>query len=283
MGDVYLAEHVLMKRACALKLIRSNASADPTAIARFEREVKTTSGLTHPNTIEIYDYGHTDDDTFYYVMEYLPGLSLAELLAEHGHLPPGRVTYLLRQACSALAEAHAAGLIHRDLKPANLYISERGGQCDFVKVLDFGLVKLTRDSKSAQLTADHAISGTPLYMAPEQAMGDRQLDARSDLYALGAIAYHMLTGQPPFHGDNALAVMMAHVRDAPPAISSLHPDIPDDLQRIVMRCLEKSPEDRYASAGELEQDLAVCSAAGQWNARQAAVWWHDVCFATEKP
>ena len=282
MGDVYLAEHVLMKRPCALKLIRSQASADPTAIARFEREVKTTSGLTHPHTIEIYDYGHTDDGTFYYVMEYLPGLSLADLLERYGPLPPARVVYLLRQACSALSEAHAAGLIHRDLKPGNLYISERGGLCDFVKVLDFGLVKLLRASSAAQLTADHVVSGTPTYMAPEQATGERTLDARSDLYALGAIAYHMLAGRPPFQGDNALKVMMAHVRDTPAALGTLRQDIPDDLQQIVMRCLEKSPEDRFESAGQLEQELAACSLANQWSAQEAAVWWHEVCFATEK-
>ena len=162
-----------MKRPCALKLIRSETAASPLALTRFEREVKTTASLTHPHTIEIYDYGHTDDGTFYYVMEYLPGLGLDQLLAEYGPLPPGRVIYLLRQACSALAEAHAAGLIHRDLKPGNLYISERGGLCDFVKVLDFGLVKLVQEPSAAQLTADRVVSGTPLYMAPEQALGNR--------------------------------------------------------------------------------------------------------------
>ncbi len=172
MGDVFLAEHVLMKRPCALKLIRSETAASPLALARFEREVKTTASLTHPHTIEIYDYGHTDDGTFYYVMEYLPGLGLDQLLAEYGPLPPGRVIYLLRQACSALAEAHAAGLIHRDLKPGNLYISERGGLCDFVKVLDFGLVKLVQKPSAAHLTADHVVSGTPLYMAAGTGNGE---------------------------------------------------------------------------------------------------------------
>jgi serine/threonine-protein kinase len=276
MGDVYLAEHVLMKRPCALKLIRSQSSADPTALARFEREVKTTAGLTHPHTIEIYDYGHTDDGTFYYVMEYLPGLSLAELLVEHGPLPPGRVIYLLRQACSALAEAHTAGLIHRDVKPGNIYISERGGLCDFVKVLDFGLVKRLRESSDAQLTGEHVVSGTPHYMAPEQAMGE-QLDTRSDLYALGAIAYDMLTGRPPFQGDNPLTVMMAHARDAPPPLSTIRADIPQDLQQVVLRCLEKSPADRYADAKQLDQALAACAAAADWDAQKAAVWWYNIC------
>ena len=282
MGDVFLAEHVLMKRPCALKLIRSETAASPLALARFEREVKTTASLTHPHTIEIYDYGHTDDGTFYYVMEYLPGLSLDQLLAEYGPLPPGRAIYLLRQACSALAEAHTAGLIHRDLKPGNLYISERGGLCDFVKVLDFGLVKLVQEPSSAQLTADHVISGTPLYMAPEQALGDEKLDARSDLYALGAIAYHMLSGQPPFQDDNPLAVMIAHARQEVPPISCHRADVPADLQQVVLRCLAKSPDDRFADAKELEQALAACTAAGEWDARKAAVWWHNACFAPEE-
>jgi serine/threonine-protein kinase len=281
MGDVFLAEHVLMKRPCALKLIRSEASTDPTALARFEREVKTTASLTHPHTIEIYDYGHTDDGTFYYVMEYLPGLSLDQLLAEYGPLPPGRAIYLLRQACSALAEAHAAGLIHRDLKPGNLYVSERGGLCDFVKVLDFGLVKQVHEPGAARLTADHVVSGTPWYMAPEQALGNQDLDARSDLYALGAIAYHMLSGQPPFPDENPVAVMIAHAHTEVPSISLHRSGIPDDLQQVVLRCLRKSPTDRYADAKELEQALAACSAAGEWDARKAALWWHDVCFATE--
>ncbi len=282
MGDVFLAEHILMKRPCALKLIRSEATADPRALARFEREVQATASLTHPHTIEIYDYGHTDDGTFYYVMEYLPGLGLDQLLAEHTSLPPGRVIYLLRQACSALAEAHTAGLIHRDLKPGNLYISERGGLCDFVKILDFGLVKLVQESSADRLTADHVISGTPLYMAPEQALGDDQVDARSDLYALGAIAYQMLSGQPPFPGKNPMEVMIAHAREEVTPLSRHRSDIPDDLQQVVLRCLAKPAADRYANAQELEQALTACAAAGEWDARQAAVWWHDACFGNER-
>lgn len=281
MGDVHLAEHVLMKRPCALKLIRPELSANPLSLARFEREVKSTAGLTHPNTIEIYDYGHTDDGTFYYVMEYLPGLSLDELLAAAGPLPPGRAIYLLRQACGALAEAHAAGLVHRDLKPGNIYVSERGGQCDFVKILDFGLVKQTREPEAAQLTADHVISGTPLYMAPEQAAGDRGLDARCDLYALGAIAYHMLAGRPPFEGDSPIQVLLAHARDEAPPLSSQGVEVPADLEQIVLRCLAKSPEERFADAIELERALASCGAAGDWDAERAADWWREACAEAE--
>ncbi len=275
MGDVFLAEHALMKRPCAMKLIRAESTSDPTALARFEREVQTTASLTHPNTIDIYDYGHTDDGTFYYVMELLPGLSLAELIAHHGPLPAGRVIYLLRQACNALAEAHSEGVIHRDLKPGNLYVSERGGQCDFVKVLDFGLVLLTQSPSEAQLTSDHVVSGTPHYMPPEQAIGDRGLDGRTDLYALGAIAYHMLTGVPPFDGRTAMAVMMAHASQEVVPPSERAADIPDDLEQIVLRCLAKNPSDRFPDVIALERALAACAAATQWNAQQAAIWWHQ--------
>jgi serine/threonine-protein kinase len=276
MGEVHLAEHALLKRPCALKLIRTDASGDPTALARFEREVQTTARLTHPNTIEIFDYGHTDDGTFYYVMEYLPGMSAAELVEQHGPLPPGRVIYLLRQACSGLAEAHAEGLIHRDLKPANLYVSERGGLCDFVKVLDFGLVKLTREPDAAQLTADLTVSGTPLYMSPEQATGERGLDARCDLYALGAVAYYLLTGRPPFEGSSPVQVMIAHARDLVTPPSTHRPEIPQDLEQVILRCLAKAPADRFADASEMEQALASCAAAADWDHRQAAIWWHEV-------
>jgi hypothetical protein len=280
MGDVFLAEHILMKRPCALKLIHQQASSDPTALARFEREVKTTAGLTHPHTIEIYDYGRTESNTFYYVMEYLPGLSLDELLTEYGPLPPERTIYLLRQACGALAEAHAAGLIHRDLKPGNLYISERGGQCDYVKVLDFGLVKLMHEPNSNKLTSDHVISGTPLYMAPEQAVGDQALDPRCDLYALGAIAYHMLTGHPPFEHESPMAVLIAHAREEVSPLTNYDPQIPEDLQQVVLRCLAKLPEDRYGDALELERALAACSCSAEWDTQKAATWWHDICFTT---
>jgi serine/threonine-protein kinase len=277
MGEVYLARHALLKRDCALKLIRPDVNQDPRALARFEREVHATAGLTHPHTIGIYDYGRTDDATFYYVMEYLPGMSLAELIAKHGPLPAGRVIFLLRQVCEALAEAHAAGMIHRDLKPGNLFVSERGGTCDFVKVLDFGLVKLARDDGAAQLTRDQVISGTPLYMAPEQAVGEGGLDARCDLYALGAIAYHMLCGRPPFEADSPVAILIRHASQqvAPP--SSHGVEVPQDLEQVVLRCLQKKPEDRFENAIALEQALAACNAAGEWDRHKAAAWWQSNC------
>jgi eukaryotic-like serine/threonine-protein kinase len=273
MGDVYLAEHSLLKRPCALKLIKPEAGHDPVAMARFEREVQSAARLAHPNTIEIFDYGLTGDGTFYYVMEYLQGKSLADLVRSHGPLPAGRVIYLMRQVCAGLAEAHGMGLVHRDLKPQNVFVAVRGGESDVSKVLDFGLVKLTSDPAAAHLTSDMTISGTPMFMAPEQTVGDRSLDARADIYALGAVMYHALTGQPPFLGENAFAIMMAHSRDPVVPPSQLNPSVPADLEQVVLRCLAKKPEDRYPTAKALGQALAACAAASEWGANRAEAWW----------
>lgn len=273
MGEVYYAEHELLKRPCAIKLIRSESTADPLALARFEREVRSAARLSHHNTIEIYDYGHTDDGTFYYVMELLKGMSLADIVARFGPLPPGRAVFLLRQTCAGLAEAHALGLVHRDLKPANLFVALHGGEHDVIKILDFGLVKLTSEPESTQLTADQTVSGTPMYMAPEQAKGDRHLDARADIYALGAVAYHILTGRPPFEGKTAIELLIAHARDTAVAPSKLRPEIPAELDAIVMRCLAKDPAQRFASVRELDQALAACPVARDWDMDRAADWW----------
>jgi eukaryotic-like serine/threonine-protein kinase len=273
MGEVYLAEHALLKRPCALKLIKPEVGADPLALARFEREVQSAARLEHPNTIEIYDYGHTDDGTFYYVMEYLQGMSLAELVGQAGPLPPGRAIYLFRQVCAGLAEAHRLGLVHRDLKPANVFIAVRGGESDVAKVLDFGLVKLTKDPDAAALTSEMTVSGTPLYMAPEQSVGDRTLDARADIYALGAMMYYALTGQPPFTGENAFAIMMAHGRDPVVPPSQVHPGVPADLERVILICLSKKPEDRYPDVRALDEALAACALAADWDRGKADRWW----------
>ena len=182
-------------------------------LERFEREVTLTATLSHPNTIEIFDYGRTEDGTYYYVMEYLPGLNLAELVQRHGPLPPGRAVYLLRQVCGALREAHAAGLIHRDIKPSNIFAARRGGMDDVAKLLDFGLVLPATTSRPAHLSDEGTILGTPLFMSPEQVMGGHELDARSDIYSLGAVAYYLLTGRPPFDDGGAIGVMIAHARD----------------------------------------------------------------------
>jgi hypothetical protein len=275
MGDVYLAEHRMLKRPCAVKLIRPEQAGDPQVLARFEREVQMTARLSHWNTVEIYDYGRTEDGTFYYVMEYLPGLSLEDLLQRHGPLPAERVVHLLRQTCHGLREAHAVGLIHRDIKPGNVFAAQRGGLHDVVKLLDFGLVKPVAEIPSARLTQEGAISGTPLFMSPEQARGLGEIDGRSDIYSLGAVAYALLTGRPPFDRTSPLEVMIAHARDEVVPPSQLQADVPADLEGIVLRCLAKRPEDRFQDTDSLEQALAECAAAEQWTQSHAARWWQE--------
>jgi serine/threonine-protein kinase len=273
MGDVYLAEHQLLKRPCALKTINASNSTNPVAQMRFEREVQSAAKLTHPNTIAIFDYGHTGDGTFYYVMEYLPGMSMGELVERFGPLPPGRAVYLMRQACGGLAEAHQLGLVHRDLKPANIFVAILGGQCDVAKVLDFGLVKLSEGQADAQLTADQTVSGTPAFMAPEQARAHRELDARADIYALGGVLYFMLTGRPPFEGATAVDLMIAHARDPVVPPSKLRPEIPADLEAVVLKALAKEPERRYPDVRAFSRALGACACAGDWNADRAEAWW----------
>ncbi|MBT4865856.1 MAG: serine/threonine protein kinase [Planctomycetaceae bacterium] len=273
MGDVYLAEHRLLKRACAIKLIRSDKAGDPHAIARFEGEVQATAKLTHPNTVEIYDYGHTDDGTFYYAMEFLPGLNLQELVERYGQLPPERVLFLLKQVCSALKEAHAHGLVHRDIKPGNIFAAERGGLYDVAKLLDFGLVKsIGVETSSMNLTIDGTIVGSPLYACPEAAVGE-PLDARSDIYSLGATAYFLLTGRPVFEGDRPIKVLFAHANDTPTPPSQVIPDVTDDLESVVMKCLEKKREDRFADVSQLESALNRCKPNSPWTQTQATEWW----------
>ncbi len=275
MGEVYLAEHQLLKRPCVVKLIRPDKAGDPRMLARFEREVQATAQLTHWNTVEIFDYGVAEDGTFYYVMEYLPGMSLADLVNRYGPLPAARVIYLLRQACDALGEAHQAGLIHRDIKPGNIFAAQQGGVYDVAKLLDFGLVKPIFDEQPIQLTTDGAVTGSPLFMSPEQAIGDREPDARSDIYALGAVAYFLLTGLPPFEGDKPIKIMFAHAHQEVPPPSAHRPEIPADIEQVVLRCLAKDPDDRYPSAGSLAEALADCEAAAGWSREEAALWWQQ--------
>jgi len=282
MGEVFRAEHVLLKRPCAIKLIKAANEASATAIARFEKEVQTTAKLTHWNTVEIYDYGRTDDDTFYYVMELLPGMSLEDLVEKHGLLPPARAVYLLRQVCGALHEAHLAGLIHRDIKPANIFAAQRGGVYDVAKLLDFGLVKQRADEPGGQPAGRESVSGTPLYMSPEQAWAYEEVDARADIYSLGAVAYYLLTGQPPFTGKNVLAILAAHGKTEVSPPSRVNPAIPADLEQIVLKCLAKKPSDRYQDAASLMQVLSHCSVAAEWGPEQAADWWRSIDTA-ERP
>lgn len=273
MGEVFLAEHCLLKRPCAIKFIRPDSQTDPSALSRFEREVRTTAKLSHWNTVSIYDYGRTDDGTFYYVMEYLPGLSLADLVKRHGPLPPARAIHLLRQTCRALHEAHAKGLVHRDIKPANIFAARLGGVYDVAKLLDFGLVQTTSDHENAQPAEARTISGSPFYMSPEQATAAIEPDARSDIYSLGTTAYYLLTGKPPFEGANIVQVMLAHSRNAVVPPSQIQSAIPADLDSVVLRCLAKRPADRFQNVLSLEESLAGCGDADRWTNAEAEEWW----------
>jgi serine/threonine-protein kinase len=254
-------------------LIRRERAGNPKNLLRFEREVQATATLTHPNTVEILDYGHTEDGTFYYVMEYLPGLSLEQLVTRHGPLPPERAVHLLRQVCGALQEAHAIGLIHRDVKPGNILVCDRGGRRDVAKLLDFGLVQVPGLGQAEQrLTQEGAIAGTPAYMSPEQAAGKSALDARSDIYSLGAVAYFLLTGHPPFVRQTAMQILAAHIYESPVALDG-HADVGADLEAVLMRCLEKDPARRFPDAESLDQALAQCGCTGRWTRERAETWW----------
>ncbi len=278
MGEVYEAEHRLLERPCAIKFIRPGRDVDEVALARFEQEVRATAKLTHWNTVEIYDYGHTSDGTFYYVMELLPGLDLGELVSQHGPLPPERAVHFLRQICSALCEAHAAGLVHRDITPANIFAARRGGVHDVAKLLDFGLVKQrTNEETGKPSTAPKGhFSGSPLYMSPEQATAYEEADARSDIYSLGAVAYYLLTGNPPFLARTPLQVLAAHERDEVVAPSRLRAGLPGDLERIVLWCLKKSPDGRFQDVRTLRRALGACTCADRWTENRAAAWWREI-------
>lgn len=267
MGDVYLAEHRLLKRPCAVKVVRGEFAADQRALARFMREVQTTAGLQHPNTVNVFDYGVTDDGTFYYVMEYLDGQTLTELVRANGPLPPARVVHLLRQVCGALGEAHRLGLVHRDVSPNNVLVCRLGGSRDVVKLFDFGLVTGTADDQ--QLTCRGTFMGSPLYASPEQARG-LEVDARSDLYSVGAVAHLLLTGRPPFEFDTAMDVLFAHMNTPAPRPSDLAPGLPDDLDELVLKCMAKRPDDRYPDADALDSALAACDTGPVWDPKRSA-------------
>ncbi len=273
MGTVYRARHALLRRPTAVKVLNTDRSGKE-GVARFEREVQITSSLRHPNTIEIYDYGYTPDGTFYYAMEYLQGIDIGDCVQNGGPQPEARVLHVMRQACGSIAEAHAAGLIHRDIKPANIMLCERGGLLDFVKVLDFGLVRQQQQAQDAALTDVHSLTGTPLYMPPEVVRNPEALDARGDVYQLGLVAYYLLTGSHLFTADNPMDVMLKHVSEAPvPPSQVLGQPVSDDLEQLILRCLAKDPAERPADAGLLLECFERCSVKGTWGQAEARAWW----------
>ncbi len=277
MGIVYQAHHAMLRRPTAVKLLPPDKAGEA-AVARFEREVKLTARLRHPNTVTIYDYGRTPDGIFYYAMELLEGANLEQVVAESGALPVERVAHVLLHAAGALHEAHELGLIHRDIKPANIMLCNQGGQVDVVKVLDFGLVKDVSPAESERLTAvtqTGVITGTPQYLPPEALTDPENVDARSDLYALAAVGYYLLTGEHVFSGKTAIEVCSRHLHEAPvPPSERLGKHVPPVLEALLLRCLAKSPEERPESASAFIAELEACELAA-WEAAAARAWWRS--------
>jgi serine/threonine protein kinase len=271
MGTVYKARHAMLRRPTAVKLL-DLANMTELAVARFEREVQMTSGLTHPNTVAIFDYGRTPEGVFYYAMEFLDGTNLDDLVRRYGPLPEARVMHLLRQVCGALAEAHATGLVHRDIKPANVFLTRRGGMHDFVKVLDFGLVKVA-DAKEANLTSANTVTGTPLYLSPEGISRPDSVGPPADVYALGAVAYYLLVGQPVFDGKTVVEICMKHLNEEPTPPTARGAVVGPQLEHLILKCMAKSPDARPPDAGALLAALDACPVSGTWNTALAAAWW----------
>jgi serine/threonine-protein kinase len=284
MGEVYRATHTMLARPAAVKLIRpetlggGNSDAAQLAIRRFAREAEAAANLRSPHTVEVYDFGVTEDQTLYFVMEMLEGMDLETLVREYGPLPAGRVIHLVRQACESLEEAHARGLVHRDIKPANIHVGRVGLRHDFVKVLDFGLVKETKRPAPGEplLTAEGLALGTPAYMAPELALNEA-VDGRADIYALGCVTFYLLTGRLVFESDNTMRLMVKHIEEKPVAPSQrTHLPIPSSLDDAVLACLAKDPAARSPSAAAFSAALANAEADVEpWSEEQAAAWWKE--------
>jgi hypothetical protein len=273
MGLVYKARHALLRRPTAVKLLPAELAGER-SVKRFEREVQLTSSLTHPNTIAIYDYGHTPDGVFYYAMEYLEGLTLDDLITYDGPQPAARVVHILRQVCGALAEAHGIGLIHRDIKPANLMLCVRGGIPDFVKVLDFGLVKEISRDESVEVSNAGTLLGTPSFLAPEAIGNYDAIDARVDIYALGAACYQLLAGVPVFQAPTVIEMCAAHLHKIPePPSQRSGQRIPAYLEELVLSCLAKDPQKRPSSANEILEVLDRRSNVDAWSIADARRWW----------
>jgi hypothetical protein len=276
MGEVWRASHSLLRRPTAVKLLPPDRMGEDT-VRRFEREVQITALLTHPNTVAIYDYGRTRDGIFYYAMELLEGIDLESLVTEHGPQPPARVAHVLVQICGALAEAHDLGLVHRDVKPANILVSPRKGEHEFAKILDFGLVKsIETGGDHPGVTAANTIAGTPLFMSPEAIRAPTAVDARSDLYSLGAVAWYLLVGRPPFQGQSILDVCSHHLyTPASRPSTALGRRVPAAIEDAVLACLDKRPEARPQGARELRARLESSAAAEMWTVDEAAAWWRE--------
>jgi serine/threonine-protein kinase len=263
----------MMRRPTAIKLVRPDQAGE-TNLARFEREVQLTAQLTHPNTITIFDYGRTPDGVFYYAMELLDGATLEDVVRIDGPQPPGRVLRVLVELAGALEEAHGIELIHRDIKPSNVILCTQGGRADVAKLLDFGLVKQLDEGGDVAVTKESSLTGTPQYMSPETLSDPDSVDARSDLYALGAVGYFLLTGQHVFEGGTLVEVCGHHLHSEPVAPSErLGAGVPEDLEALLLRCLEKSPADRPQSASDLRRQLEACKSMGEWTDPRAARWW----------
>ena len=282
MGEVYRATHRMLARPAAIKLIRPEVLAErhgdaaDLAVTRFRREAEAAANLRSPHTVELYDFGVTDDGTLYFVMELLQGMDLETLVQHEGPLPAKRVIHILRQVCESLEEAHANGLVHRDIKPANIHVGRVGLRQDFVKVLDFGLVKSVTSvgGEDSMATAAGLTPGTPAYMAPEMALGE-EVDGRADIYAVGCVAYYLLTGRLVFEGTASLQVIAKHIREAPiPPSERTELEIDPALDRVVLSCLAKNPADRPQTAAELDRDLAELETE-PWSQEDAHRWWRQ--------
>jgi serine/threonine-protein kinase len=275
MGAVYRASHAMLRRPTAVKLLHPER-ANEADLARFEREVQLTAQLTHPNTVTVFDYGRTPDGVFYYAMELLEGASLDEVVAADGAMPEARVVHVLTQVAGALAEAHGIDLIHRDIKPANILLTERGGTSDVAKVVDFGLVKQIKAPADAGLTAHGTIIGTPQYLSPEAIVDPETVDARSDLYSLGATAYYLLTGTDLFESKTVVELCSHHLQSEPePPSKRLGRPVSPALERLLLDCLAKEPKDRPQSAEALRARLAEVVLEHPWTPADARRWWNE--------
>lgn len=281
MGEVWRAEHATLARPAAVKIMSQSAfgASSPEvleeALRRFEREAQATARLSSPHTIDLYDYGVSEDGTFFYAMELLEGMDLEALLARTGPMEPERVVHLLLGVCHSLRDAHQSGVVHRDIKPANIYVCRMGGEVDFVKVLDFGLARrVDTAGAESRLTMVGELLGTPPYMAPE-AISGQEVDGRADLYSLGCVAYRMLTGQNVFEGTGLMQVLASHLQKEPRDVRELAAGVPDGLARIVMGCLAKAPSERPSGSAVLMRELEATGLAARWTPERAQSWWAE--------